>query len=173
MTTQKEYQKMVLNINYRLMKVKSIAECSHSPLGAFCNLSTCIKLSSALKTFVLSIFDWVLKTGFTVLYTSCLWPAANKYPDTRGIGLMQLGEFYTPCVSPSIHVWLLYLSLFFTNFRKKFLFLKRKENTGKGSIKPQRHGKSIKTSMLNLSIPMILVCYHRRSSVLMRIHSRR
>ena len=30
-------------------------------------LSTCIKVPSAFKTFVLSIFDWLLKTGFTVL----------------------------------------------------------------------------------------------------------
>ena len=29
-------------------------------------LSTCIKLPSVFKTFVLSIFEWLLKTGFTV-----------------------------------------------------------------------------------------------------------
>ena len=29
-------------------------------------LSTCIKLPFAIKTFVLSIFEWPLKTGFTV-----------------------------------------------------------------------------------------------------------
>ena len=32
--------------------------------------STCIKISSVLKTFVLSIFEWPLKTGFTVSYIS-------------------------------------------------------------------------------------------------------
>ena len=29
-------------------------------------ISTCIKLSFVFKTFVLSIFEWPLKTGFTV-----------------------------------------------------------------------------------------------------------
>ena len=31
-------------------------------------LLTCIKLPSGSKTFVLSIFEWQLKTGFTVYY---------------------------------------------------------------------------------------------------------
>ena len=45
------------------MHVKSIAECSkeHSAI-----LLTCIKLPSVFKSFVLSIFEWPLKTGFTV-----------------------------------------------------------------------------------------------------------
>ena len=37
------------------------------PLGAFCNTFTCIKLPFGSKTFALSIFEWSLKTGFTVL----------------------------------------------------------------------------------------------------------
>ena len=45
------------------MQVQSIAESSKK---AFCNTLTCIKLLSVLKTFVLSIFEWPLKTGFTV-----------------------------------------------------------------------------------------------------------
>ena len=32
----------------------------------FAILLTCIKLPSVFKTFVLSIFEWPLKTGFTV-----------------------------------------------------------------------------------------------------------
>ena len=53
--------------DYRLMQVKSIAECSreHSAI-----LSTFIKLPFVLKTFVLSIFEWLLKTGFTVVMFS-------------------------------------------------------------------------------------------------------
>ena len=39
------------------MQVKSIAECSK---GTF------IKLPFVIKIFVLSIFEWLLKTGFTV-----------------------------------------------------------------------------------------------------------
>ena len=50
-------------IDYRLMQVKSIAECSkHSAI-----LSTFIKPPFVFKTIVLSIFDWPLKTGFTVI----------------------------------------------------------------------------------------------------------
>ena len=33
-------------------------------------LSTCTKLTSVFKTFVLSIFEWPLKTVFTVLFIS-------------------------------------------------------------------------------------------------------
>ena len=32
-------------------------------------LSTCIKLPFVIKIFVLSLFEWLLKTGFTVLTT--------------------------------------------------------------------------------------------------------
>ena len=48
----------------RLMQGKSTAECflmEHSAL-----LLTCIKLPHGFKTIVLSIFEWPLKTGFTV-----------------------------------------------------------------------------------------------------------
>ena len=44
------------------MQVKSIAECSmHSAV-----LLTCIKLPHGFKTFILSIFESLLKTCFTV-----------------------------------------------------------------------------------------------------------
>ena len=46
------------------MQVKSIAECA--PMEHSAVLLTCIKLPHGLKTFVLSIFKWPLKTGFTV-----------------------------------------------------------------------------------------------------------
>ena len=52
-------QKWVFKTNYSLMQVKSIRE--HSAI-----LLTCIQLPSGFKTFVLSIFEWPLKTGFTV-----------------------------------------------------------------------------------------------------------
>ena len=62
MATQTEDQKLNFNTDYCLMRVKSIAECSkHSAI-----LSTFIKLPFVFKTFVLSIFEWPLKTGFTV-----------------------------------------------------------------------------------------------------------
>ena len=45
------------------MQVKSIAECSkHSAI-----LSTFIKLPFVFKIFLLSIFEWPFKTGFTVV----------------------------------------------------------------------------------------------------------
>ena len=48
--------KMVFKTNYRLMQVKSIAECSTI-------LSTFIKLPFVIKIFVLSIFEWPFYTG--------------------------------------------------------------------------------------------------------------
>ena len=55
---------MVFKTNYRLMQVKSIAECSKGEHSAI--LSTFIKIPFAIKTFVLSFFEWPLKTDFTV-----------------------------------------------------------------------------------------------------------
>ena len=46
------------NTDYRLMQVKTIAERSK---GTF------IKLPFFIKIFVLSIFDWLLRIGFTVV----------------------------------------------------------------------------------------------------------
>ena len=59
----KKDQNLVFKADYRLMQVKSIAECSkeHSEI-----LSTFIKLPFVFKIFVLSIFEWPLKSGFTV-----------------------------------------------------------------------------------------------------------
>ena len=64
--TQKEYQKFGLKTDYRLMKVKSIAECSKGEHSAI--FSTTIKLQFVIKIFVLSIFEWSFYTGFTVCY---------------------------------------------------------------------------------------------------------
>ena len=56
--------KLVFKTNYRLIQVRSIAECSreHSAI-----LSTFIKLPFVFKIFVLSIFEWPFYTGFTVI----------------------------------------------------------------------------------------------------------
>ena len=55
-------RKLVFKTNYRSMQVKSIAG-KHSAI-----LSTFIKLPFAVNIiFVLSIFEWPLTTGFTVL----------------------------------------------------------------------------------------------------------
>ena len=67
------------------MQVKSIAECSkgHSAIPL-----TFIKLPFVFKTFVLSIFEWPLATGFTVYdkiaqLTSC----DMKYGDSSNFSL--------------------------------------------------------------------------------------
>ena len=54
-------QKLVFKTNYRLMQVKSIAECY--PLEPYAILSTFIKLSIVIKIFILSIFEWPFDTG--------------------------------------------------------------------------------------------------------------
>ena len=56
---------MVFKTNYCLMQVKSIAECSKGREHS-ATLLTSIKLPFVSKIFVLSIFEWPLKTGFTV-----------------------------------------------------------------------------------------------------------
>ena len=62
--------------NSSLMKVKSIAECSLNESQKYCRmlllehsaiLLTFIKLPFSIYTFVLYIFEWPLKTGFTVV----------------------------------------------------------------------------------------------------------
>ena len=60
----KKDQNLVFKTDYHLMQVKSIAECSNRDHSAI--LSTFIKLPSVFKSFVLSVFEWPLKTGFTV-----------------------------------------------------------------------------------------------------------
>ena len=67
MVTLKKDQKMFFKTNNHLMQVKSIAECSkgHSAL-----LSTFVKLPFVIEIFVLSILEWPLKTGFTVIATN-------------------------------------------------------------------------------------------------------
>ena len=53
----------------RLMQVKSTAESVRMlPLEHSAVLLTCFKLPHGFQTFVLSIFEWPLKTGFTVFY---------------------------------------------------------------------------------------------------------
>ena len=59
-TEDQEDQKLVFKTDYCLMQVKSTPR-EHSAI-----LSTFIKLPFVFKIFVLSIFEWRLKTGFTV-----------------------------------------------------------------------------------------------------------
>ena len=54
---------MVYKTKYRLMQVKSIAECSKGPSAI---LSTFIKLPIVIKIIVLSFFEWPFYTVFSV-----------------------------------------------------------------------------------------------------------
>ena len=54
--------KKVFKANTHLMQVKSNAKCSV--------LLNCIELPLGFKAFVLSIFEWPFKTGFTVFVFS-------------------------------------------------------------------------------------------------------
>ena len=56
-------QKICFKINYRQMQVKSIAEFQGEHYAI---LWTFIKLPFVIKIFVLSIFEWLFYTGFTV-----------------------------------------------------------------------------------------------------------
>ena len=59
MATLKKTEKLVFKTNYLLMQVNSIAEYSAI-------LLTFIKLPIVIKIFVLSIFEWLFYTGFTI-----------------------------------------------------------------------------------------------------------
>ena len=61
---KKKTKTLAFKINYHLMQVKNIAECSKR---AFCNT---FDLHLSFKIFVLSIFEWPLKTSFTVFFLS-------------------------------------------------------------------------------------------------------
>ena len=50
------------------MQVKKVLQ--NAPIEHSAILLTCIKLPSVIKTFVVFIFEWPLKTGFTL----CLFP---------------------------------------------------------------------------------------------------
>ena len=65
------------------MQVKSIAEWEHSAI-----LSTFIMLPFVCKTFVLSIFEWLLKTGFTVFLKEIF-----KKVDFQKVEVQDFGNF--------------------------------------------------------------------------------
>ena len=70
-------------------------------------LSTFIKLLFVIKTFVLSIFEWLLKTGFTVfLFLECEWLNVStpvSFSDQLK-GKIVVLDFFTYCCINCIHV---------------------------------------------------------------------
>ena len=60
----------ILKKNGILMQVKSTAECSMEHSAVF---STFIKLPVVIKIFVLSIFEWLFCTDFTVHISNCYY----------------------------------------------------------------------------------------------------
>ena len=61
MATQKKTKDRLFNTDNHLMQVKVLQNREHSAI-----LKTCIKLPPVFKSFILSIFEWPLKTGLTV-----------------------------------------------------------------------------------------------------------
>ena len=68
---------LVFKTNYRLMQVKSIAECS--PWSILQYFRPSLSYSLSLKTFVFSIFEWSFYTGYTVLLFYCLLTFVKNY----------------------------------------------------------------------------------------------
>ena len=67
----KKYQKLVFKNNYHLMQVKNIAECSKGSILQYFRPSLSYHLSfrslfCLFFEFVLSFFEWLFYTGFTV-----------------------------------------------------------------------------------------------------------
>ena len=95
-----------------LMKVESIAECS--PLEHSVILLTCIKRLLVLKNYFCFLFEWPLKTGFTVyLYRADLsfhWPSVKRSP------VCALGQIWYKSLE--------YIALKGTTFLKYFWVLK-------------------------------------------------
>ena len=56
----------------------------NAPRGAFCNTFDLHLLPFSIKTFVLSIFKWPLKTGFTVAYVLMLYGPVNNFSVMSG-----------------------------------------------------------------------------------------
>ena len=63
----KRRPKIGFKTNYSLMQVKSIAECSNGSILQYFRPSLSYRV---IKIFVLSIFEWPLKTGFTIFIIS-------------------------------------------------------------------------------------------------------
>ena len=63
MATQKEGQNLVFKTDYRLMQVKSIAECSKGSILQYFR-PPLLKLLFVVKTFDLSIFEWLFLDRF-------------------------------------------------------------------------------------------------------------
>ena len=54
-------------------------------------LSTFIKLRFSIKTFVLSFFEWPLKTGFTVIRNDCHMTQLYGHIDVQVMSRMAVG----------------------------------------------------------------------------------
>ena len=63
----KRNPKLVFKTDYRLMQVKCIAECSKRAFCITFDLHNDIKIPFVFYTFILSIFEWPLKTGLTIM----------------------------------------------------------------------------------------------------------
>ena len=67
---KKNAKNVFFKTDYRLMQVKSIAECSKGSILQYFRPS--LSYHFYIKTFIFSIFKWLLKTGVTVYQNICL-----------------------------------------------------------------------------------------------------
>ena len=65
-------RKLVFKTSYRLMQVKSIAECSKGSILQYFQPSLSYHLP--LRSLLISIFEWLFYTGFTECLTVCMLP---------------------------------------------------------------------------------------------------
>ena len=84
----------------RLIQVKSIAyrrmlQREHSAI-----LSTIIKLPFVIKIFVLSIFEWPLKPGFTVVHLNLAFLLTFLCHKNKVKCLIQCSPFIILCLGP-------------------------------------------------------------------------
>ena len=83
-----KHQKWVFKTNYRLMQVKSIAKCYKGSILQY--FRPALSNHMALRPFVLSIFGWPLKTGFTVV-VKC-FSITHTCLSVWGIGSLLMSE---------------------------------------------------------------------------------
>ena len=84
-------KKLVFKTDYRLMQVNSIAECSKGSILQYFQPSLSFHLS--LRSF-LSIFEWPLKTGFTVLKRSVVMSSFEHPADGQDHFNFKLKNFF-------------------------------------------------------------------------------
>ena len=116
----KEEQRLVFKTDYRLMQVKSIAECSKR---AFCNT---FNLHQAT---ILPYFEWLLKIGLTIQPNASNSAKSSQVPEIlRDFKVVFVSSILERACIPSLPM------KFLDRFCKQTLLNKTKHQSGKNSI---------------------------------------